>query len=124
MAAATIPLSLTVTATATVTSMIANTSTALKALSLAEKTGLSLTQVNALSIVERAMSVVSILGCLFMITTFFKCEEIRRKPFNRLLVYASFGNLMSNAATLISTSGVEAGDHNALCKVQATLIQW
>ena len=81
-------------------------------------------QVNILDGVERSMSIVSILGCIFMITTFLICEDIRRKAFNRLLFLASFGNIFSNVATLISTSGVSAGDHSAICKMQATLIQW
>jgi hypothetical protein len=83
-----------------------------------------MTQVNALEAVERSMSVFSIIGCLFIITTFTLCDDLKRKAFNRLLFFASFGNIFSNVATLIATSGVKAGDHAGLCKVQATLIQW
>jgi hypothetical protein len=85
---------------------------------------LSMSQVKALEAVERTMSVISILGCVLLITTFLICPDLKRKAFNRLLFLASFGNILSNVATLVATSGVKAGDHSALCKAQATLIQW
>ena len=46
-----------------------------------------------------------------------------RKPVNRLIFYASWGNLLGNIATLISQDGVRAGQNSALCQVQAFLIQ-
>ncbi|KAL8895886.1 MAG: hypothetical protein Q9207_007967 [Kuettlingeria erythrocarpa] len=46
-----------------------------------------------------------------------------RKPVNRLIFYASWGNMLGNAATLISQSGIKAGQRSALCQFQAFLIQ-
>ena len=45
------------------------------------------------------------------------------KPINRLVFYASFGNIISNVATLISRSSIEAGANSPLCQFQAFLIQ-
>jgi hypothetical protein len=85
---------------------------------------LSLPQMRALEIVERTMSVISITGCLFIISSFILFRSLKRKMFNRLLFLASWGNLMANVATIIGPAGVEAGANSAICKAQATLIQW
>jgi hypothetical protein len=50
-----------------------------------------------------------------------------RKPINRLVFFASFGNLMANIATLISTSAIPRNPGeapSALCQFQGILIQW
>ncbi|KAM7201833.1 hypothetical protein V8F33_003109 [Rhypophila sp. PSN 637] len=74
-----------------------------------------------LSIVERSCSVFSLLGCIFIISTF--ClDKAFRKPINRLVFYASFGNLMTNVATLMARSFI--GDVNSAgCQFQAFMIQ-
>lgn len=46
-----------------------------------------------------------------------------RKPINRLIFYASWGNALCNIATLMSQSGVRAGRDSHLCQFQSFLIQ-
>jgi len=76
---------------------------------------------DVISIVERSCSVFSLLGCVFIISTF--ClDRAFRKPINRLVFYASFGNLMTNVATLMARAFI--GDENSAgCQFQAFLIQ-
>ncbi|KAI0515391.1 G-protein coupled receptor [Xylaria bambusicola] len=75
----------------------------------------------AITIIERIGSVFSLLGCIFIIITFTTSSAFR-KPINRLVFYASFGNMAVNVGTLIARSYVE--DENSTgCQVQAFLIQ-
>ncbi|KAL8673976.1 MAG: hypothetical protein Q9168_001619 [Polycauliona sp. 1 TL-2023] len=83
---------------------------------------LSTSQLHALEVTERVASVLSLLAAVAIILTFV-CSSKFRKPVNRLIFYASWGNLFANVATLISRSGVRAGPSSALCQVQAFLIQ-
>lgn len=46
-----------------------------------------------------------------------------RKPINRLIFYASFGNIMSNVALLFANSFLHASQ-SAGCQFQAFIIQW
>lgn len=89
------------------------------------KAPLTARQVMAVQVSERTMSVLSIVGSLFIITTFLRWHYFR-KPINRLVFYASFGNLMANVATLISTSALPSSPHHSssLCEFQGILIQW
>lgn len=82
-------------------------------------------QIMALQVSERTMSVLSILGSLFIITTFLRWHYFR-KSINRLVFYASFGNIMANVATLIATSAIPTspGQFSHLCEFQGVLIQW
>lgn len=82
-------------------------------------------QMLAIQASERIMSVLSILGSLFIIATFLRWHYFR-KPINRLVFYASFGNMMANVATLISTSALPTDPHHvsSLCEFQGVLIQW
>lgn len=75
----------------------------------------------AISAIERACSVLSLLGCLFIIVTFCSSRSFH-KPINRLVFYASFGNMMTNVGTLISRSYLTHLDSFA-CQFQACLIQ-
>ncbi|KAK7431944.1 hypothetical protein QQZ08_001563 [Neonectria magnoliae] len=75
----------------------------------------------ALGIVERVGSVFSLLGCLFILTTFCFSKSFH-KPINRLVFYASLGNGIVNIGTLMATSYVGAPDSLG-CQVQAFLIQ-
>ncbi|KAM3465209.1 hypothetical protein BB8028_0003g04380 [Beauveria bassiana] len=78
-------------------------------------------QLEAISAIERACSVFSLLGCLFTIITFCSSSAFH-KPINRLVFYASFGNMMTNVGTLMSRAYL----HNILsagCQFQAFLIQ-
>ncbi|KAL1656785.1 hypothetical protein SLS61_000581 [Didymella pomorum] len=70
-------------------------------------------------------SVVSILGSLFIISSYL-CLAYIRRPTTRLIFYATWGNIVTNAATLVSVSAVPAGSVGAstLCQAQSFLIQW
>jgi hypothetical protein len=81
------------------------------------------TQMQAVEITERVGSVLSLVGATFIITTFLSDKSFH-KPINRLVFYAAWGNIMSNVATLISTSGIRLGPNGSLCQFQAFLIQW
>ncbi|OAA77503.1 GPCR, family 2-like protein [Akanthomyces lecanii RCEF 1005] len=78
-------------------------------------------QLEAVSAIERACSVFSLIGCLFIIITFCSSSAFH-KPINRLVFYASFGNMMTNVGTLMSRAYL--GDIlSAGCQFQAFLIQ-
>ncbi|KAK0635688.1 hypothetical protein B0T17DRAFT_485101 [Bombardia bombarda] len=73
------------------------------------------------TLIERTCSVFSLLGCVFIIGTFCFCKAFH-KPINRLVFYASFGNLMTNVATLMARTFVSNAG-SAGCQFQAFLIQ-
>ena len=78
-------------------------------------------QLNAIVIIERVNSSLSVVGCIFIMVTFLSSKAFH-KPINRLVFFASAGNIMTNVATLISRSAL--GDLNgALCQMQGFLIQ-
>ncbi|KAL1977102.1 hypothetical protein VTN31DRAFT_3384 [Thermomyces dupontii] len=80
-------------------------------------------QFTAIVSAERASSLVSLAGTTFVLSTFFSSQSFR-KPINRLVLLATWGNIMANVATLVSRSGIERGERSALCQFQAFLIQW
>jgi hypothetical protein len=72
------------------------------------------------------MSILSLLGSCYIISTFLTFS-FYRKPINRLVFFATWGNIMANIATLISTSSIPHNENaplSALCELQAVLIQW
>ncbi|KAL1836099.1 hypothetical protein VTJ49DRAFT_5571 [Mycothermus thermophilus] len=73
------------------------------------------------SILERACSVLSMVGSMFVITTF-SCSKLFHKPINRLVFYATIGNLMANVGTLMSTSFTHDPTSPG-CQIQAFLLQ-
>ncbi|OBT66779.1 hypothetical protein VE03_04004 [Pseudogymnoascus sp. 23342-1-I1] len=79
-------------------------------------------QLGALQTAERVSSVFSVLGSVFVISTYLYSEAFH-KPINRLVFYASWGNMATNVATLISRSGIAAGVTSPLCQLQAFIIQ-
>jgi hypothetical protein len=82
---------------------------------------LDASHLDALSIIERVNSVFSLLGSIFIIGTFLLSKAFH-KPINRLVFYASFGNMIVNIGTLMSRSYI--GDSNSVgCQLQAFLIQ-
>ena len=83
---------------------------------------LTASQIEVIGTVERAFSVLSLVGCAFIFITF-SCFPSFRKPINRLIIWASIGNVVATFATLISTYGIAAGATSALCQTQAFLIQ-
>ncbi|KAI9850425.1 MAG: hypothetical protein M1838_005702 [Thelocarpon superellum] len=79
-------------------------------------------QLMAFTVVERVTSVFSLVGTSFILLTFVSSRRFH-KPINRLVFYASFGNMISNIATLISTSGPDSGVESSLCQFQGFVIQ-
>lgn len=75
-----------------------------------------------MEIAARLSSTLSIIGTLFIVGTFLSCPGFHQ-PINRLVFYASWGNLFSNVATMISISGINAGRTSPLCQIQAFFIQ-
>lgn len=82
---------------------------------------LDASQQAAIAAIERAGSVLSILGCVLIIVTF-SVSKAFHKPINRLVFYASFGNMMTNVATLMATDFILLRD-SVGCQFQAFLIQ-
>ena len=78
-------------------------------------------QLAAISAIERGCSVLSLLGCIFTILTFCFSAAFH-KPINRLVFYASFGNMMTNVGTLMSRAYL-SDLNSAGCQMQAFLIQ-
>ena len=83
--------------------------------------GLTETQLENISDIERACSVLSLLGSSFIIATFCLSNAFH-KPINRLVFYASFGNAMTNIGTLMSRNYI-AASNSVGCQFQAFLIQ-
>lgn len=79
-------------------------------------------QVNAMAVTERVTSVFSLIGILFILSTYLMGRGFD-KPINRLIFFASWSNLGMNAATLIAEKGVLAGTDSTLCQFQAWAIQ-
>ncbi|KAE8375907.1 hypothetical protein BDV26DRAFT_283095 [Aspergillus bertholletiae] len=84
---------------------------------------LSQQQLFAISVTERVCSAISLTGTTIIVVSFLSSTAFR-KPINRLVFYASWGNLMTNIATVISQSGIHMGLDSPLCQLQAFLIQW
>jgi hypothetical protein len=83
--------------------------------------GLADSRVDIFSIIERTCSVFSLLGSMVVIGTF-SVSKAFHKPINRLVFYATFGNLATNVATLMARSFI-SDIESAACQFQAFLIQ-
>ena len=79
-------------------------------------------ELRALQTVERVASCFSLIGTTLIFITFASSTKFR-KPMNRLIFYASWGNTLCNVATMISESGIKAGQASHLCQFQGFLIQ-
>jgi hypothetical protein len=82
---------------------------------------LTTTDFNNFVIVERVCSTLSLLGCLFIAVTFLGSKAFH-KPINRLVFFASMGNVFTNVATIISRAAVTDAT-GGLCQFQSFLIQ-
>ncbi|KAL5619964.1 hypothetical protein FOBRF1_003210 [Fusarium oxysporum] len=82
--------------------------------------GLSISDVKLITIIQQVCSVLSLVGCLFIITTFCLCDAFH-KPINRLVFYASFGNIMASICFIMADSFIDAPD-GAGCQTQAFLL--
>lgn len=78
-------------------------------------------QLAVFGVIERACSVFSLLGCVFIISTFMLSKSFQ-KPITRLVFYASFGNMMTNVATLMARTYVNS-PLSPGCQFQGFLIQ-
>jgi hypothetical protein len=75
------------------------------------------------SVLERVGSVLSLAGCSFIAITFLFSKAFH-KPINRLVFYASMGNVFTNIATIMARAAVETKHYNGpFCQFQAFLIQ-
>lgn len=83
---------------------------------------LTASQRMSLETTERTASCFSLIGTTFIFVTFIYSPAFRR-PINRLVFYASWGNTLCNIATLMSQSGIRAGKDSHLCQLQGFLIQ-
>lgn len=79
-------------------------------------------ELRSLETVERVASCFSLIGAIFIFLTFVVSSNFRR-PVNRLIFNASWGNTLGNIATLVSLSGPRSGQASHLCQFQAFLIQ-
>lgn len=79
-------------------------------------------ELHDLETTERIASCFSLIGTSFILFTFLYSPAFR-KPVNRLIFYASWGNTLCNVATLISQKGIRAGRDSHLCQFQGFLIQ-
>ncbi|KAJ5507255.1 hypothetical protein N7527_009398 [Penicillium freii] len=80
-------------------------------------------QLRAIAVAEIVGGSASLLGFAFIVTTYCASTAFR-KPVNRLIFYASFGNAFAAVASLMGRDGVIAGPHSALCQAQAFFIQY
>ncbi|KAK3501829.1 hypothetical protein B0T13DRAFT_211743 [Neurospora crassa] len=76
---------------------------------------------DTINMIERICSIPSVIGCVFIITTFCLSERFQ-KPINRLAFFATFGNLATNVATLMGRDYV-SNPTGAGCQMQGFLIQ-
>lgn len=82
---------------------------------------LTIDELRVIKAIERSCSVISVLACFFIMITF--CTSRRfHKPINRLVFYASFGNLMTSIGGFMSRD-FTADVFSPGCQVQAFLIQ-
>jgi hypothetical protein len=80
-----------------------------------------------IEVLERTASALSLIGFIIIAFTYWAFPTFHSKYFNKLVFYASWGNMGSNVATLISVSGLRAANANpesGLCRAQGFLIQW
>ncbi|KAH6951919.1 hypothetical protein DER45DRAFT_529275 [Fusarium avenaceum] len=82
--------------------------------------GLTANDLKLITIIQQVCSVLSLIGCLFIITTFCLCDAFH-KPINRLVFYASFGNIMASICFIMADSFIES-PKGARCQTQAFLL--
>lgn len=88
---------------------------------LARAAELTPSDLDAVTVIERVGSVFSLLGCVFIISTFCLSKAFH-KPINRMVFYASFGNMMTNIGTLMTRTYLPY-PNSVGCQFQAFLIQ-
>ncbi|KAK3312851.1 hypothetical protein B0H66DRAFT_381383 [Apodospora peruviana] len=84
--------------------------------------GLTEAEADAVVTIERVCSGVSLTGCLFVLVTFSLSPAFRQRAINRLVFLATFGNMLTNVATLMTRT--YTSDINQFgCQFQGFLIQ-
>jgi hypothetical protein len=78
-------------------------------------------QLNLFTTLERVSSVLSLFGIIWVLFTFLGSKQFH-KPINRMVFYASIGNIFTCVATIISRAAV-GNPNGALCQFQALLVQ-
>jgi hypothetical protein len=84
-------------------------------------TDLTEDQLNMFSTLERISSVLSLFGIIWVLVTFLTSKHFH-KPINRMVFYATLGNIFTSVATLISRAAVTRPE-SALCQFQGLLVQ-
>lgn len=83
---------------------------------------LSEDQLFAISVAERVSSTLSLICASTAVLTFIS-KKAFHTAINRLIVYALYGNIAVNIATLIARAGPQH-PQSSLCSFQAFLVQW
>ncbi|KAK4225234.1 hypothetical protein QBC38DRAFT_445758 [Podospora fimiseda] len=84
--------------------------------------GLSPEDARLVVAIERGCSAISLIGCIFVLATFSFSDAFRQRAINRMVFYATFGNMLTNVATLMTNSFTRQVDSFG-CQLQAFLIQ-
>ncbi|KAK1760203.1 cyclic AMP receptor 1 [Echria macrotheca] len=84
--------------------------------------GITDSDADAIVAIERACSVLSLLGCVFVLLTFSCSEAFRQRAINRMVFFATFGNMLTNVATLMTRTYTSDVDSFG-CQLQGFLIQ-
>ncbi|KAK5662475.1 hypothetical protein OQA88_8386 [Cercophora sp. LCS_1] len=79
-------------------------------------------ELDAVVAIERICSVFSLMGCLLVIVTFSCSAAFRQRAINRMVFFATFGNMFTNVATLMTRSYTQSVDSFG-CQLQSFLIQ-
>lgn len=73
-------------------------------------------------VIERVCSALSLLGGLFVITSFSVSDAFRQRAINRMVFFATFGNILTNVATLMTTAFTD-NINSFGCQFQGFLVQ-
>ncbi|KAK3346902.1 hypothetical protein B0T25DRAFT_634228 [Lasiosphaeria hispida] len=84
--------------------------------------GISDAEAEAIIIIERTCSGFSLIGCVFVLVTFSFSPAFRQRAINRMVFLATFGNMFTNVATLMTRSYTGNVDSFG-CQLQSFLIQ-
>lgn len=76
----------------------------------------------AVAVIERVCSTFSLMGCLLVLVTFSCSDAFRQRAINRMVFYATFGNMLANVATLMTRDFIDDANSPG-CQLQAFLIQ-
>ena len=82
--------------------------------------GLTLSDIKLITIIQQVCSVMSLVGCIFIISTFLLCDAFN-KPINRLVFYASFENIMASICFIMADSFIDNPD-GAGCQTQGFIL--